>query len=547
MASVIKPKRSSVANTPPTTANIEQYEIAMNTADQKIYTRTGSDAIITIGAGNLSGLTDVVVSSPAAGQLLVYNSGTSKWTNTTPNYLTSNQTVTISGDVSGSGSTAITTTLANSGVTAGSYTLASITVDAKGRITAASSGTAGASLTGLTQDSGSFITSLGAGAGQSGSGGAVTIGYQAGQSNSYGGGGVHIGYQAGKASIGGNITIGNSAGVVLGYGPYCTIIGTNAATSITSASYNTIIGAEAAKQAGNIDHLTAVGNMSGFYASGNASTLLGSWAGYYSGGIERVALGAYSMRGSSSWNSTGAYSVGVGAFSLYSYTSGEKNVAVGHSALYSATTSKWNVAIGHNAGYGLTTGSDSNVIIGYLAGYTGTNNLTTGAVNNIIIGASAEASSSTVSNEVTIGNTSITATRLRGIVQLNASLLEQCTVSTTAATGTINFDALTQSVLYYTTNSSGNWTLNIRASSGTTLNTAMAIGQSLTIAFMATNGATAYYQSALTIDGASVTPKWLGGIAPTSGNTSAIDAYVLTVIKTANATFTVIASQSKYA
>jgi hypothetical protein len=271
------------------------------------------------------------------------------------------------------------------------------------------------SLTGVTQSSGSFITSLGAGAGQSGSGGAVTIGYQAGQSNSYGGGGVHIGYQAGKVSIGGNVTIGNSAGLALSYGPYCTIIGTNAGTTISSASRTTIIGAEAGKQCGNVDDLTAIGNMSGFYASGNASTLLGSWAGYYSGGIERVALGAYSMRGSPSWNSTGAYSVGVGAYSLFNYTSGEKNVAIGHSALYSATTSKWNVAIGHNAGYGLTTASDNNVIIGYLAGYTGTNNLTASASNNIIIGASAEASTSNATNEITLGNSSITRFRIPGV------------------------------------------------------------------------------------------------------------------------------------
>lgn len=81
MASVIKPKRSAVANTPPTTANIEQYEIAINTADKKIYTRDGTDNILVIGAGNVSGLADVSVSTPAAGQLLVYNSGTSKWTN----------------------------------------------------------------------------------------------------------------------------------------------------------------------------------------------------------------------------------------------------------------------------------------------------------------------------------------------------------------------------------------------------------------------------------------------------------------------------------
>jgi len=79
----IKPRRSALPNTPPTTANIEQYEIAMNTADKKLYTRDGSDNIITIGAGNLSGLGDVAITSPANGQNLTYNSSTGKWQNST--------------------------------------------------------------------------------------------------------------------------------------------------------------------------------------------------------------------------------------------------------------------------------------------------------------------------------------------------------------------------------------------------------------------------------------------------------------------------------
>jgi len=65
---------------------------------------------------------------------------------------------------------------------------------------------------------------------------------------------------------------------------------------------------------------------------------------------------------------------------------------------------------------------------------------------------------------------------------------EVVTVSATAATGTVNFDVTTQSVLYYTTNSTGNVTLNFRASSGTALNTAMAVGDAVTGTFMITNG-----------------------------------------------------------
>lgn len=124
---------------------------------------------------------------------------------------------------------------------------------------------------------------------------------------------------------------------------------------------------------------------------------------------------------------------------------------------------------------------------------------------------------------------------------------EVATVSATAATGTINFDVTTQSVLFFTSNASGNWTLNVRASSGTSLNTALATGQSITIAFLVTNGGTAFYQTGFQVDGNAVTPRWQGGTAPTAGNASSIDVYVFTVIKTGSAAFTVLASQTKFA
>ena len=124
---------------------------------------------------------------------------------------------------------------------------------------------------------------------------------------------------------------------------------------------------------------------------------------------------------------------------------------------------------------------------------------------------------------------------------------ETTTVSATAAANTINYDFITQSVLYYTTDATGNWALNVRGDSGTTLNSVMSTGQSATVAFLATQGATAYYQTALQVDGSAVTPKYQGGSAPTAGNASSVDAYVFTIIKTADATFTALGSQTQFA
>jgi hypothetical protein len=138
------------------------------------------------------------------------------------------------------------------------------------------------------------------------------------------------------------------------------------------------------------------------------------------------------------------------------------------------------------------------------------------------------------------GTSSATALTLPNIAEVD-------TISATAATGTINFDITTQSVLYYTSNASGNFTVNFRGSSGTSLNTQMSTGQSISATFLVTNGTTAYYNSAVTIDGTSVTPKWQGGSAPTSGNASSTDCYTYVIQKTGSATYVVLASQTKFA
>jgi hypothetical protein len=124
---------------------------------------------------------------------------------------------------------------------------------------------------------------------------------------------------------------------------------------------------------------------------------------------------------------------------------------------------------------------------------------------------------------------------------------ELTTISATAATGTVAYDQQNQADLFYTSNASANFTLNFRGSSSLTLNNAMSVGETATLVFRNTNGSTPYYPNVIQIDGTTVTPKWLGGTAPSAGNASSIDVYSFVITKTANATFTVLGSVSKFA
>jgi hypothetical protein len=124
---------------------------------------------------------------------------------------------------------------------------------------------------------------------------------------------------------------------------------------------------------------------------------------------------------------------------------------------------------------------------------------------------------------------------------------EKWNIVASAATGTVNLDVNTAGVLYYTSNATGNWTLNVRASSSTSLNSVLATGDSITVVFFATNGATPYYQTAFQIDGSAITPKWQNATAPASGNANSIDIYSFTIAKTADATFTAFGSQTRFA
>jgi hypothetical protein len=128
-----------------------------------------------------------------------------------------------------------------------------------------------------------------------------------------------------------------------------------------------------------------------------------------------------------------------------------------------------------------------------------------------------------------------------------STVIENANIVASAATGTVNINFNTNPTVYFTSNSTANWTLNVRGTNLVSLNSSIAIGQIATVTFIATNGSTQYRPTVFQVDGNAVTPKWMGGTAPTAGNANSLDAYTLVIIKTGNAAFTVLASQTRFA
>ena len=127
------------------------------------------------------------------------------------------------------------------------------------------------------------------------------------------------------------------------------------------------------------------------------------------------------------------------------------------------------------------------------------------------------------------------------------SFLERATVTGTGITGNINYDIITQSILFYNANATANANINFRGNSSITLNNSMGTGDTITVRLLNTNGATAYLPVNYTIDGSNVTPKWLNATAPTAANTNSTMQYQYTIVKTAANTYTVLASQQRFA
>jgi len=342
--------------------------------------------------------------------------------------------------------------------------------------------------------------------------------------------------------------------------------------AIGGTTANTIRGTTITATTGFVGtNFDAAGSGGGSLRTSGGSACL-QWGG--GGGVNVTIDGPINMNGANSAiqiNPTGTGTVSIapaGALTVNPTTASTmNNVAIGGTTPLAGTFTDLRVnntislagATG-SAGQVLTSnGASAPTWTTISAGLTVTDDTTTNATRYLTF---TSATSGTIST-INTGSTKLSINPSTGLLSLisatmagtssaygfkTPNIAEPSTVSATAATGTINYDVTTQSVLYYTSNASANWTVNFRGSSGTSLNTVMATNDTLCLSFAVTQGATAYYNSVIQVDGTTsgVTTKWQGS-APTSGNASSIDVYNYVIIKTGSATFTVLASQTKFA
>jgi hypothetical protein len=152
---------------------------------------------------------------------------------------------------------------------------------------------------------------------------------------------------------------------------------------------------------------------------------------------------------------------------------------------------------------------------------------------------------STIAGTETLTNKTLTSPTIN--FSSISSPIEPITINASSPGATLNYYVNANTVVYYTSNATNNFTWNVGYDGSTTLNTWLPIGRAITMVLLVTNGTTAYYPNAFSIDGTSVTPKYVGGTAITAGNASSIDSYTMTIIKTALATYTVLLSQTRLA
>lgn len=143
----------------------------------------------------------------------------------------------------------------------------------------------------------------------------------------------------------------------------------------------------------------------------------------------------------------------------------------------------------------------------------------------------------------------ITSNVLSSNLQISISrVTETINTVTSGVSGNYNIHIANSTIYYFTSNTTGNVTFNLRANTQNTLDSIVSTGQTASVTIFLKQGATRY-RANVYIDNVLQTAYWLGNSQPSfllSQNES-FDVYNFSVLKTAANSYAVFASNSQFA
>jgi hypothetical protein len=190
---------------------------------------------------------------------------------------------------------------------------------------------------------------------------------------------------------------------------------------------------------------------------------------------------------------------------------------------------------------GDVTGNVTGNCSGTAGGLTGTPNITVGTVTGTDATFSGNLTVQGTTTTIDTAVTDVDSLAVDGNVNVGSGLsaygfkVESGFISNLGASGTVNTDLDNGHIHKYQGATSGNYGPNFRKNSSTTLNSIMAVGDVVSVVFMAASTSHYLDQTDIQVDGSTsnLDIDFIGGAAPTAANGSGFDIYTFTIQKTA--------------
>ena len=235
---------------------------------------------------------------------------------------------------------------------------------------------------------------------------------------------------------------------------------------------------------------------------------------------------------------SGVVATGVGTLSQLSVTGISTLGIVTSSNIFSTGVVTATTFVGNLTGNATGLSGTPNINVGSVTATTGTFS------GNVSVGGTLTYEDVTNVDSVGLVTARTGVDIVAGGIDVKGLLQEKVKITAGKLSDNIHINLDNGMVHHFTTQETTTSTPNITNAAG--INTSMAVGDAISVTII-TTAAAGGYSAQLTIDGVAVTEKWNGGSAPSAGGSSGNDYYTYNIIKTGNATYTVLANVANFA